>query len=80
MPSACNQISSLYVSKYHSVPRVDTRQVDLVDELDRGWLVGVFGTAMHGEAVDSVLVNALEEKWVSILLGAGETGTYVGGT
>lgn len=52
----------------------------MVDELDRGWLVGVFGTAMHGEAVDSVLVNALEEKWVSILLGAGETGTYVGGT
>ena len=44
---------------HHAISGVDTREVDLVDELDSGWLVGVLITAVHLEGVDSVLVNTL---------------------
>ena len=47
------------VYTYHAILRVDTRQVDLVLELDGRWLIWVFGTAVHGQGVDSVLVDAL---------------------
>jgi len=31
----------------HAIPWVDTREVDFVNELDSGWLVGVLITAVH---------------------------------
>lgn len=40
---------------------VDTREIDLVDELDSGWFVWVLITAVHLQGVDSVLVNALSK-------------------
>ena len=44
---------------YDTVSRVDTREVDLVDELDSRRFVGVLIAAVHLQGVDSVLVNAL---------------------
>ena len=38
---------------------VDTGDVDLTDELDGRWLVGVLVTAVHLEGVDSVFVDTL---------------------
>ena len=49
----------------HAISWVDTRQVDLVDELDGRWLVGVLITAVHLQGIDSVLVNALPKNLVS---------------
>ena len=42
-----------------AVVRVDARDVDHADKFDRGWLVRVFGTAVHLDRVDAVLVDAL---------------------
>jgi len=54
-------IEGEYAYTYHTILWVDTRQVDLVLELD-GWrLIRVFVTAMHREGVNSVLVDALGE-------------------
>jgi len=42
-----------------SISRVDAGEVDFSNELDKGWLVRVLITAVHLEAVDSVLVDAV---------------------
>lgn len=47
-------------STYHTISRTNTREVDLVDELDRWWLVWVLITAVHLERVDPILVHALQ--------------------
>jgi hypothetical protein len=70
---------SIYVYAYHAILRVDTRQVDLVLELDGWWLIRIFVTAVHREGVDAVLVNALR-GYGSVWIAAGGTGTYVGRT
>lgn len=44
-----------------AITRVHARQIDLANELYRGRLIGVVGTAMHLEGVDSVLVDALSK-------------------
>lgn len=44
----------------NAVPRVDTGQVDLADELDLGWLIGVVLAAVHLEAVNAVFVDGLQ--------------------
>jgi len=43
----------------HAVFWIDTGQVDFSFELDDRWLVGILITAVHLEAVDSVLVNTV---------------------
>jgi hypothetical protein len=43
----------------HAISWVHTRKVDLVDELDSRWLVGVLIAAVHLERVDPVFVNTL---------------------
>lgn len=58
--STSTKSSSVYT--YHAILWVDTRQVDLVLELDGRWLVWVFVTAVHGQGVDSVLVDALRDN------------------
>lgn len=50
---------------YHAVSCVYAGEVDLVDELDSGWLVGVLVAAVHFEGVDSVFVDALHENHIS---------------
>lgn len=55
---------------------IDTRYVNLGDELHDGWLVWVFGTTVDVDAVDAVLVCALIK--VSLRLGkAYGIQTYV---
>jgi len=43
----------------HAISWVDTRKVDLGDELDSGWFVGVLITAVHLERIDPILVDAV---------------------
>jgi hypothetical protein len=43
----------------HAISCTNTREVDLIDELDGRWLVRILVTAVHLERVDSVLVDAL---------------------
>lgn len=45
-----------------SVGLVDAWQVDLGDELDGGWLVGVLGAAVHLEGVNAVFVDRLDGR------------------
>lgn len=45
------------------ISRVDTREIDFVDELYSRWLVGILIATMHLQGVDSVLVNALRESY-----------------
>jgi hypothetical protein len=56
-----------------TVVGVDTRKVDLADELDRRRLVGVFRTAVHLDTVDSVLVGGLKQRQLAI--APSESGT-----
>jgi hypothetical protein len=44
----------------HTVPGVDTWEVDFADELDRRWLIGIRITTVHLQRVNSVFVDALE--------------------
>lgn len=44
---------------YTAVVWVNAWKVDLADEVNDGWLGGVFGSAVDSEFVDSVLVVAL---------------------
>lgn len=44
---------------YTTVVWVNARKIDLADEVNNGWLGGVFGSAVDSEFVDSVLVVAL---------------------
>lgn len=43
----------------YAVARVDTRQVNLANELNGGRLIGVFVAAVHLDTVDAVLVDRL---------------------
>lgn len=52
---------------HNTISWIDTRQVDLTDELDGGWLVWVLSSTVHFQRVDSVLVNALMAESVSDL-------------
>lgn len=56
-----------------TVVGVDTRKVDLADELDRRRLVGIFRTAVHLNAIDSVLVGGL--RWRQLAVAHSESGT-----
>jgi len=42
-----------------SIPGVDARQVDLVNELDGGWLVRIFFPTVHFQRIDAILVDTV---------------------
>jgi len=43
----------------HAILRINTREIDLADELDDGWLIGIFVIAMHFKRIDSVFMYAM---------------------
>ena len=56
----------------HTVSRIDTGQVNFVDELD-GWrLIGIFISTVHLQRIDTIFVNALRGKVVSKCICGGE--------
>jgi hypothetical protein len=60
-----------------SISRVDAGEVDFSNKLDKGWLVRVLITAVHLEAVDSVLVDALRKIKISFRTSTEKIGLYI---
>lgn len=44
----------------YPVSWANTWKVDLIDELDGGWLIGVLVATVHFQRVDTVLMDALQ--------------------
>jgi hypothetical protein len=50
-----------------SIPWINTREVDLADELYFWWLIGILITAVHLQGVNSILMNTLKLEISTVL-------------